>query len=406
MTETAPTPPVSEAPTAAAARSRAWLWGAVVIGLLVVMAAWVWQQQSSLRELEQSRSEWRSEAEALTARIEAMDRQLDLLRNDARVQEDRVKNLTQTHRVMRDELLASTERAASIEDAVARLSDERMRGDLMLRLNEVESLLLAGGQRLRLAQDLDGAKLAYSLAAQALDSVDDPLYASLREPLTSERALLESVAVDPVSDIRHRLQQMLAQLEPLPLRDRGGSDAAVLGGDSWLGQTLSRVLTVRRLDAASLRVPRDAQPAARLLLTQQIERAITAAERRDEPTFRDALTAAAALADALFDPTDAGVQSVIAELDALSQQGLAWALPSLGASLTELRALRGARRVLQTTLLVPTPPAAETSGALPADPTPADPAAAGDAAASPVSDPSEASLELSVEADAPVGEGE
>jgi hypothetical protein len=62
--------------------------------------------------------------------------------------------------------------------------------------------------------------------------------------------------------------------------------------------------------------------------------------------------------------------------------------------------------VLQTTLLVPTPPAAETSGALPADPTPADPAAAGDAAASPVSDPSEASLELSVEADAPAGEGE
>lgn len=364
----------------------------------MVLAAWIWQQQSSLRELEQSRNEWRAEADALSARTDAMHRQVETLRSDYKVLDDRLKDLGQTHRVMRDELLASTERAASIEDAVARLSDERMRGDLMLRLNEIESLLLAGGQRLRLAQDLDGAKLAYAMAAQVLDSVDDPLYASLREPLASERALLDSVASDPVTAIRHRLQQVLSQLEPLPLRDRGGSDASVLGEDTWLGKTLSKVLTVRRLDAASLRVPRDAQPAARLLLTQQIERAISAAERRDEATFRDALAAAAALSDALFDPADAGVQAVIAELDGLSQQGLAWSLPNLGASLTELRALRGARQVLHAaaaaTLSAPTgsEPSATSS-----------PTAASDDANRGKPD---AATELSVEAEAPAGEGE
>jgi uroporphyrin-3 C-methyltransferase len=350
-----------------------------------------------LRELEQSRNEWRSEADALAARVESMHRQLETLRSDSRALDDRLKNLTQTHRVMRDELLAATERAASIEDAVARLSDERMRGDLMLRLNEVESLLLAGGQRLRLAQDLDGAKLAYALAAQVLDSVEDPLYASLREPLASERALLDSVSTDPVNEIRHRLQQVLAQLEPLPLRDRGGSDAAVLGGETWLGQALSKVLTVRRLDAASLRVPRDAQPAARLLLTQQIERAITAAERRDEATFRDALAAAAALADALFDPADSGVQAVIVELDTLSQQGLAWQLPSLGASLTELRALRGARQVLQSTLSPPTATSADAEVVPTAVRTP-DADSNGAAGASPAPP-----AELSVEAEVPAG---
>jgi hypothetical protein len=127
------------------------------------------------------------------------------------------------------------------------------------------------------------------------------------------------------------------------------------------------------LDAASLRVPRDAQPAARLLLTQQIERAITAAERRDEATFRDALAAAAALADALFDPADSGVQAVIVELDTLSQQGLAWQLPSLGASLTELRALRGARQVLQSNLSPPTATKAEAGVASPEVRTPAHP---------------------------------
>lgn len=381
-------------------RSRAWLWAALAGGSLVMLVAWIWLQQTSLRELEQSRNEWRAEADALGARADAMHRQLETLRNDYKALDDRLKDLGQTHRVMRDELLASSERAASIEDAVARLSDERMRGDLMLRLNEVESLLLAGGQRLRLAQDLDGAKLAYSMAAQVLDSVDDPLYASLREPLASERALLDSVATDPVIDIRHRLQQVLSQLEPLPLRDRGGSDAAVLGEDTWLGKTLSKVLTVRRLDAASLRVPRDAQPAARLLLTQQIERAISAAERRDEATFRDALAAAAALSDALFDPVDAGVQAVIAELDALSQQGLAWSLPSLGTSLTELRALRGARQVLHAeaaaALSAPTGTGGESSSAQIAAPASADVDSA----------KPDAAPALSVEAEVPAGEGE
>lgn len=378
-------------------RTRGWLWATVSSGCLALLVAWIWQQQSTLRELEQSRNEWRSEADALAARVESMHRQLETLRSDSRTIDERLKNLTQTHRVMRDELLAATERAASIEDAVARLSDERMRGDLMLRLNEVESLLLAGGQRLRLAQDLDGAKLAYALAAQVLDSVEDPLYASLREPLASERALLDSVSTDPVNEIRHRLQQVLAQLEPLPLRDRGGSDAAVLGGETWLGQALSKVLTVRRLDAASLRVPRDAQPAARLLLTQQIERAITAAERRDEATFRDALAAAAALADALFDPADSGVQAVIVELDTLSQQGLAWQLPSLGASLTELRALRGARQVLQSTLSPPTATSADAEVVPTVVRTP-DADSNGEAGASPAPP-----AELSVEAEVPAG---
>lgn len=397
MTENAQDALVSESSATTVTRTRGWLWAAVACGCLALLAAWIWQQQSTLRELEQSRNEWRSEADALAARVESMHRQLETLRSDSRALDDRLKNLTQTHRVMRDELLAATERAASIEDAVARLSDERMRGDLMLRLNEVESLLLAGGQRLRLAQDLDGAKLAYALAAQVLDSVEDPLYASLREPLASERALLDSVSTDPVNEIRHRLQQVLAQLEPLPLRDRGGSDAAVLGGETWLGQALSKVLTVRRLDAASLRVPRDAQPAARLLLTQQIERAITAAERRDEATFRDALAAAAALADALFDPADSGVQAVIVELDTLSQQGLAWQLPSLGASLTELRALRGARQVLQSNLSPPTATKAEAGVASPEVRTP-DADSNGAASASPAPP-----AELSVEAEVPAG---
>lgn len=400
MTENAPIAPQIESPASSPVRSRAWLWAALAGGSLVLLVAWIWLQQTSLRELEQSRNEWRAEADALGARADTMRRQVETLRNDYKALDDRLKDLGQTHRVMRDELLASSERAASIEDAVARLSDERMRGDLMLRLNEVESLLLAGGQRLRLAQDLDGAKLAYAMAAQVLDSVDDPLYASLREPLASERALLDSVATDPVIDIRHRLQQVLSQLEPLPLRDRGGSDAAVLGEDTWLGKTLSKVLTVRRLDAASLRVPRDAQPAARLLLTQQIERAISAAERRDEATFRDALAAAAALSDALFDPVDAGVQAVIAELDALSQQGLAWSLPSLGASLTELRALRGARQVLHAeaaaALSAPTGTGREPSAAQTAAPASADVESA----------KPDAATALSVEADVPAGEGE
>ena len=79
------------------------------------------------------------------------------------------------------------ERAALLEDAVARLADNRLRGEVMLRLNEAEFLLLLGEERLRLFGDVPAAIQAYNLSEAALASLDDPVLATLRQTLAHRR---------------------------------------------------------------------------------------------------------------------------------------------------------------------------------------------------------------------------
>ena len=114
------------------------------------------------------------------------------------------------------------ERAALLEDAVARLADNRLRGEVMLRLNEAEFLLLLGEERLRLFGDVPAAIQAYNLSEAALASLDDPVLATLRQTLAQEILALRSVPADPRPAIRAELSTLSASLDQLPA-SRAGS---------------------------------------------------------------------------------------------------------------------------------------------------------------------------------------
>ena len=62
--------------------------------------------------------------------------------------------------VLRDELLGIGQLAALLEDGVSKLADPDRHGAQSLRLDEIELLLGIGQQRLRLADDVDGAQRA------------------------------------------------------------------------------------------------------------------------------------------------------------------------------------------------------------------------------------------------------
>lgn len=370
MSDTPPRPDTLPAP---AKRGRGVLWFALV--LLAAAgggAGYVHYELQRVRGAAVDAEAWRLEAEALNARLSALDRQLAQYDGGRRSLDERTAELASNQRVIRQELLGMGERAATIEDAVARLSDQRLRGEIALKLNEIEGLLVLADQRLLLARDRAGARTALQLALSALDTIDDPLYAGLALPLRAELAQLDALPADPLPGLRATLANALSALPGLPRAPLQEARGAASAGMGRLQQALSGLVTVRRTDEAAAVLTGSAREAALEALQLDLRVALLAAEARDADALSAALSRAQSAFARLFDADDARVRGLSEALAALKPADLAAPLPTLGASLAELRALRGSRPRLPEASDPPSPAIeAAPAAADPAEPEPA-----------------------------------
>ncbi len=370
MSDTPPRPDTLPAP---AKRGRGVLWFALV--LLAAAgggAGYVHYELQRVRGAAVDAEAWRLEAEALNARLSALDRQLAQYDGGRRSLDERTAELASNQRVIRQELLGMGERAATIEDAVARLSDQRLRGEIALKLNEIEGLLVLADQRLLLARDRAGARTALQLALSALDTIDDPLYAGLALPLRAELAQLDALPADPLPGLRATLGNALSALPGLPRAPLQEARGAASAGMGRLQQALSGLVTVRRTDEAAAVLTGSAREAALEALQLDLRVALLAAEARDVDALSAALSRAQSAFARLFDADDARVRGLSEALAALKPADLAAPLPTLGASLAELRALRGSRPRLPEASDPPSPAIeAAPAAADPAEPEPA-----------------------------------
>lgn len=370
MSDTPPRPETSPAP---AKCGRGLLWFALV--LLAAAgggAGYVHYELQRVRGAAVDAEAWRLEAEALNARLSALDRQLAQYDGGRRSLDERTAELASNQRVIRQELLGMGERAATIEDAVARLSDQRLRGEIALKLNEIEGLLVLADQRLLLARDRAGARTALQLALSALDTIEDPLYAGLALPLRAELAQLDALPADPLPGLRATLANALSALPGLPRAPLQEARGAASAGMGRLQQALSGLVTVRRTDEAAAVLTGSAREAALEALQLDLRVALLAAEARDADALSAALSRAQSAFARLFDADDARVRGLSEALAALKPADLAAPLPTLGASLAELRALRGSRPRLPEASDPPSPAIeAPPAAADPVEPEPA-----------------------------------
>ena len=175
----------------------------------------------------------RASAVETEQRIGALEQRIDALRRDQRAQTQRILDAAATNRVLRDEVLGLSQRGALLEDSVSKLADPTRHGAQALRLDEVELLLSQAQQRLTIADDLDGARRAYTLADGALQGIDDPRLLNLRQALAQERAALDTLGNGPHVVIARQLDAFAAALDKLP--DRAPSAE---GGDQAVWQRL------------------------------------------------------------------------------------------------------------------------------------------------------------------------
>ena len=320
---------VSPAPTPR--RPLRWLIPLAVVGVLAA-AGWFgyrgWQAQQ--QQAHQARDDAARQLTALQDSMEA-------LRRDQRANARSIQDAAATNRVLRDEVLGLSQRNALLEENLARLADSSRQGAQALRREEAELLLSQAGQRMNHADDLDGARRLYALAAGVLESIDDPAYLNLRQALIQERNAVDALGPGVRTTTANRLTQWTASLEQLPEQARAATDAE----QPWWQQLLSPLVEIRPADASVL-VARSERLAATDSLQIELSLARAALERGDDTAWQQALDRIDGWLQRLW-PDSPQRQQHRAELKALRAVELRPALPELGSTLQQLRSMRAAK---------------------------------------------------------------
>lgn len=325
----------THAPAPPRRRGGKWLFIIVLFAALGALAWWLWQQQQ--------REQGSARADALTTRVDEVFRANEQLRRDLDALRTRLSESEAINRSVREELLGSTERSRALEDAVANIADQRLTGRDAMALNEAEYVLQLAGQRLSLFLDPAAAIAAYRLADSALAAAEDPLFGSVRQTIAAEIQALEASQPLQTQATLATLAALRTQVATLPARPNTARAANPdADANSPFARVFGQFVRISRDDSAGTLVARDSG-LARSLAALDLRSAEAALFARDAAAFSAALAAARAEITAAFDADAAPVRAALAEVDRLSAQSMAPALPEVGSALRELRNLRTTR---------------------------------------------------------------
>lgn len=319
--------PVSPPPPSPSVR-----WIAPLAVLLVIGAgvAWGWTrwQAEQAREL-QRQADTGLQLQGLVDSVEA-------LRRDQRSTSQRVQDAAATNRVLRDEMLGLSQRSALLEDNLAKLADSTRHGAQALQLEETELLLGQAAQRLAYADDVEGAKRLYALAASTLADVPGNDYLNVRQALMQERNAVDALGPGVRVSTAAQLATFSKALERLPQQVDAvpGAEAAT----PWWHQVLAPFVTITPTHTQGPLT--DAERVTGWdALQLELTLARAAVERGDQPGFTHAVDRVALWLPRLW-PDSPALRERRAELQQLRMRVLQPALPELGSTLQQLRSMR------------------------------------------------------------------
>lgn len=315
-------------------RGRGLLWLVVlVVAALAAWQAWSWWQGGQRSGIVRGGDD--APAADAAQSIGDPAAAIVALRRDQREQAQRVTDVTAGQRVLREEVLGVGERAALLEQSVARIAaNPPTASEQALRLDEAEMLLTIGQQQIALSVDVGAGLHAYALADDVLAGSTDPATINLRQSLAAEMAALRALPPDPRSTLGGRLDAFAATLDTPPFTvapPPAANNASAF--DRFVGSWVE----VHHDTAQDLLDPASRQ-AGLTAIRLEITLARLALERRDTIAFRGALGRIDGWLPRLFDPATVARQRAL--LAALQRENLSVELPVLGGTLRELRRLR------------------------------------------------------------------
>lgn len=323
----------------------------------------------------------------------AAETELDALRS-------RLDDAAQVNRALREQVLGLTQRVGLVEDGLSGMERGAAPGVDALRLAQADFLLQLGEERLRLLQDVAGARVAYALADAQLVEVSDPRATTVRQTLALERDALAAVASADLPVILGRLDGLADGVAHWPLPGIAGpaarSSAPDIAWSARLLNTLDRYFRVRRVDPQERS---EGGPLLRERLALDLSRTRMLLLRGEPELALGTLQSVRNTVATRFDGSDSAVAQALGVLDELIRAPLVPKLPGLGEARRELARLRGVPETRLAPDPAPLPAAPATPDAASATP---DAPAAPDAAASSPAPSADTSVAAPAETTAPV----
>jgi uroporphyrin-3 C-methyltransferase len=341
----APEPPASPGapPPARRARLKAILTridlrtAAAVAGVLLLAAIW-FDSRARIGELESELA--RKLAEAQTYNQES--------RQAAAQARDAVRDLEYKVGMLESRLSETQNQRLALESLYLELSrsrDERI-------LAEVEQMLLAGSQQLKLAGNLKAALIALESADARLQRADSAQFTALRRAIRRDIERLKAAPYVDVVGISLRLDSLAHQADTFPfamherpaqpLREPTRPDegtAARLAREVWAD--IKGLIRVQRIDSAEVPL---VSPSQQFFLRENLRMRLLSARiallAQDQASFKADTRSAAEWLQRYFDAKDKKVGAASSALRQLADSEIGIDLPDLAASLEAVRDAR------------------------------------------------------------------
>jgi len=364
--------PSPAASARAPARASAIGWVALLFAVLgLAAAAFQWQRGEGV-------------ARETARRLQQGDERVATLEAQLRQSQELVRELQGRSAVLESKLAEAVGQQSQLEQMYRSIAQE----SLSSTLAEVENSVAIASQQLVVSANVRGALIAMQDADGRLKRINQPEALGLRRLIAADIERLEAVPVVDVVGLALRLDSVASALNQLPLlaglapptagATTGGSagpgsatgagQAAGQGAAQSAGQGAAAAFSFERLASTGrqgwqallgelsqlFRVSRIDAPDALLLAPEQqyfvrenlrltLLSARLALLARSEPLFRADLERAVGTLEAYFDSHNRGVANAVAALNQLKDSTIAAELPSLGDTLSAVRAARAAR---------------------------------------------------------------
>lgn len=338
---TEPAPPRSLAATNEPPASRplaAGVCAALILALLALGFA-LWQMHSSRQELDGMRQE-------LAKRLAETDAQVKA----GRLTGEQLREATRDAAVKIGVLEAKLAESQNQQIALEALYQDLSRNRDEWAFAEIEQTLLIASQQLQLAGNVKAALIALQATDARLQAMNRPQYAALRRAIGADMAKLKAAPPTDTTGLSTRIDQLLAQVDKLPLAAEtrsqpDGATAAVSDAGTaarfWreVWADLRQLVRVQRIDSADVPL---LTPAQAFFLRENLKLRLLTARMalatRDQLTFRNDLKAARAWLARYFDARDKSVAGMANTVASLQSADIQMELPDLSATLEALRA--------------------------------------------------------------------
>jgi uroporphyrin-3 C-methyltransferase len=325
-------------------RRGPWLGAArlalVLAALALLLLGWQWlDSRQRDMELELSLSRRLGAFEARNKESEILARQAQEATREAQAKFD----------LLEQKLAESQSHQVALEELYQEMSRNRDEWALA----EIEQILLIASQQLQLAGNVKAALVALQTADSRLQRMDKPQFFTLRKAINQDIEKLQALPLLDVAGLSLRLDNLVAEVERLPLIPGHISGEGVpaprapppqgfwqrLGSEAW--QDFKQLVRIQNLQKTELPLlPPEQAYFLRENLKLRLLTARLALLQHNEAGYRSDIKAAEAWLQRHFDTQDNTVRQALGSLQQLGQSRLTIDLPDLSASLKAARTFK------------------------------------------------------------------